>query len=108
MRTNHAPGADRSSTGRSHGRRNIAADARPRTVALVALLTAEPARGGGPGRTARSGGYFGPLFLPHRVVGAVVFSVPAGFDRGLPELDRVEVRARRIGVVLRARARLQL
>src|SRR5689334_15396192 len=105
MRTNHAPGADSSITARSHGRRNRAADTLPRAV----LFTVAPALAGG---RDRQGGrplrrYFGPLSLPRRVVGAVLFAVPAVLHGGLPELDAFEVAARRVGVVLRARALLQ-
>src|ERR1700681_2750100 len=101
MRTNHAAGPDRSRPARSHGRRNKAADTRVRTAPVNAVAAVERASPG-------LGRYFGPLFLPDGVVGAVGFSVPAVFHRRLPELDAFKVGARRIGVVLHARALLDL
>src|SRR6188474_1217312 len=49
-----------------------------------------------------------PGCLPLRVVHAVVLAVAAVLHRRLPELDRVEVGRRGVGVVLRARALGQL
>src|SRR6185437_10241825 len=43
--------------------------------------------------------YFRPLLLPDRVVHAVALAVAAFGDGRLPELDAVEVRRRRVGVV---------
>src|SRR4029077_7302412 len=54
------------------------------------------------------GGYRGPGCLPRRVRDAVLASVVACCDRRLPELDRVEVRTGCVGVVLGARAGLEL
>src|SRR2546426_7608325 len=45
-----------------------------------------------------------PGLLPLRVVHAVVLAVAARGDRGLPEVDLLEVRERSVGVVLRAGA----
>src|SRR5581483_8204959 len=49
-----------------------------------------------------------PGLLPLRVVHAVVLPVAAVGDRGLPEVDLLEVRERRVGVVLLARALREL
>src|ERR1700752_4155167 len=97
MRTNHAPGPLSSRTARSHGRRNIAADTRTR---------ASRAPSGAPLKTPSLPSYFRPLLLPDAVVHTAVFAVVALRDRRLPELDRVEVRRRRVRVVDRARALL--
>src|ERR1700730_7065448 len=101
MSTNHAAGPDRSRPTRSHGRRNKAADTRVRVARFNATLAVEH---GPPGL----GRYFGPLFLPDAVVGAVFLSVATVPDRRLPELDAFKVGARRVGVVLHARALLDL
>src|SRR5258708_6467214 len=102
MSRNQAPGPDSSRPARSHGRRKRAADTRVRTVLLTATSSAELPQPGA------LGGYFRPLPLPGAVVGAVVLSVATVFDRGLPELDAFEIGARGVGVVLRARALLDL
>src|SRR6201987_6409068 len=97
MRTNHAPGPHRSITARSHGRRNIAADTRMR---------ASRPPSGAPLKTPSLPSYFRPLLLPDVVVHALVFAVVALADGRLAELDRVEVRRRRVRVVDRTRALL--
>src|SRR5436309_222124 len=99
MSTNHAPGPDSSRPARSHGRRKSAADARVAAALLISTSSAAP---------LWLGGYFGPLPLPDAVVHAVVFSVAAVLHRRLPELDAVVVGARRLGVVFRTRALLDL
>src|SRR6476659_127072 len=95
MRTNHAPGPDSSRTARSHGRRNIAADARMR---------ASRAPSGAPFTTCSLPRYFRPLLLPRAVVHAVRLPIAALGDRRLPETDAVEVRTWRVRVIDRAGA----
>src|ERR671933_2667471 len=104
MSTNHAPGPVSSSVARSHGRRNSAAETRVRAGARVAPGAAAPAAVA----IRRLPLDLRPLLLPRRVVGAVLLAVAAIARRGLPEPDRVEVRRGRVGVVLRARALLDL
>src|ERR1043165_10092040 len=66
-------------------------------------------RGGGAlPRLCRSALEPGPGLLPLRVVLAVALAVAAVGDRRLPEVDLLEVRERRVGVVLLARALRQL
>src|SRR3954449_1884773 len=107
MSANHAAGPLRSSVARSHGRRNSAAEVRVRAEPAVepgagaagVAVVIEP-RGRPLALDLR------PLLLPGVVVHAVLLAVAAVAGRRLPEADRVEVRRRRVGVVLRARALL--
>src|SRR5258708_8820835 len=100
MGTNHAAGADSSSVARNQGRRKSPAD----TGMGAVLLTAKPEVE----FTVSLGlaSYFRPLLLPGAVVHAVVLAVAAVRHGRLPELDAVEVGARCVRVVLRARALL--
>src|ERR1700732_4451027 len=98
MITNQASGGSRRGIARSRGRLHSTAWSR----------TAPPPLGRGRAvefSTALRGDRR-PGLLPHRVRDAVVAAVVAGGERRLPELDGVEVRARLVGVVLGARARL--
>src|SRR6267378_3520260 len=99
MTTNHARGGASSSSGRSHGSRHN----RP------AKGTAPPPFGRGRRAVAtdklaldrRPGG--NPLVVRD----AGLAAVGAGRDRRLPELDRVEIGAGRVGVILGARPGLK-
>src|SRR5207249_1004674 len=101
MTTNHPRGGVSSSSGRSQGKRQKNA---PRPAAPLVLERGRPdaltAIGSSP-LDGRPGG--DPL-----VVGdAILTAIRAGGDRRLPEVDGIEVRARRVRVVLRAGTRLQ-
>src|SRR6266511_522689 len=101
MTTNQASGGVRRSSGRSHANRQKKAW---RPAAPPPLLRGRPA--------ARAVIEASPLDRrpgrdPLVVADAVRAPVAALGARGLPELDRVEVAARRVGVVLLARPRLQ-
>src|SRR5256886_15185056 len=90
MTTNHASGGMRSTVVRSHGsRQNRARKA-----------TAPPPLGRG--RRAASKAKLSldrrPGRLPLRIADALLAAVRAGGERGLPELDRVEVGAGRVRV----------
>ncbi len=105
--------ARRAPRGRSAGTTPAAARAAPWRAATAAAR-APPRAGGGPRYDRPAASYawldsrlaldLGPGLLPLAVVHAVRLAVAAVGDRRLPELDRLEVRGRRIGVVLLARA----
>src|SRR5439155_22215436 len=103
-KTNQASGGVRRSASRARGRRHSAAAARlaiptggPSTV-CVATRSSRP--------LARHLGV--PRLDPLRVRHAVRLAVPAVGQRRLPQLDRLEVLQRGVGMVLRARALRQL
>src|SRR3954464_11792922 len=102
MRTNQASGPLRVSAPRNRGRRNSAAERRR------GAPEGRPACLEGPATALKLALDLLPLLLPARVVDAVGLAVSAVLDRRLPELDAVEVRRRRVRVVPRAAALLDL
>src|SRR5665213_2288783 len=103
MRTNQPRGGASSTEARSQGRRHR----KDWRGAVPPFLRGRPVASTATFSWGSGGGDAGPRRLPNRVRNALVAPVVARGDRRLPELDGVEIGARRVGVVLSARARLE-